>query len=74
MHVVFEKTQNDKIVEILDNINENVQYLSLDDKTPIEENNEGMNKHQPSSSNQLEMVSNSCVPLKELRYISSHPS
>lgn len=32
-----------------------------------------MEKNQPSSSNNQEMVSNSFIPLKELRYVSSHP-
>jgi hypothetical protein len=29
MHVVLEETQNNKIIEILDDINENFQHLSL---------------------------------------------
>ena len=29
MHVVLEGTQNNKIIEILDDINENFQHLSL---------------------------------------------
>lgn len=32
-----------------------------------------MEKNQPSSSNNQEMVSNSFIPLKELRYVSYHP-
>jgi hypothetical protein len=31
-----------------------------------------MNKEQPSTSNKKEMISNSFVPPKELRYVSSH--
>ena len=47
--------------------------LSHADKTPMKANNEEIDKYQPSSSNQQEMVSNSFVPLNELRYVSSHP-
>jgi hypothetical protein len=32
MHVAFEESQNDKIIKILDDINESVQYLSLNNK------------------------------------------
>jgi hypothetical protein len=39
MHVVFEKTQHDKIDEILDNINESVQHLSFNDKTLMRDTN-----------------------------------
>lgn len=73
MHVAFEETQNDKIVEILDDLNKSVQNLNLHDKNPNETSNEDMNKDQPSSSNQQELVSNSVEPPKELRYVSSHP-
>ena len=52
MHVAFKETQNDKIDEILDDINESVQHLNLNDKTPIENNNKEMNKDQPSISHQ----------------------
>ena len=72
IHVAFEETQNEKIVEILDNINESIQHLSLNDKTIMKDDNEGMDKDQPNTNNQQEMVSNSFVPLKELRYASSH--
>jgi hypothetical protein len=61
-----------KIVEILDDINESIQYLSLDDKTIIKDDNEGKDKDQPNTNNQQEIVSNFFVPLKEIRYISSH--
>jgi len=61
-----------KIVEILDDINENIQHLSLNDKTIIKDENEGMDKDQPNTNNQQEIVSNSFVPLKEIRYVSSH--
>jgi hypothetical protein len=50
MHIAFEKTQNDKIDEILDDINESVQHLNFNDKTPMEDNNEEMDKDQPISS------------------------
>jgi len=73
MYIAFEKTQNDKIDEILDDINENVQHLNFNDRTPMEDNNEEMDKDQPISSHQQEMVSNSFVPPKELRYVNSHP-
>jgi hypothetical protein len=68
MYVVFEETQNDKIDEIIDDINENVEHISLNDKTLMEDNNEKM-KDQPSSSHQQEMVNNSFVPPKKLRYM-----
>ncbi|KAF9662218.1 hypothetical protein SADUNF_Sadunf18G0030400 [Salix dunnii] len=67
MHVAFEETQNDKIVEIPDDLNGSVQNLNLNDKNPKESSNEDMNKDQPSSSNQQELVSNSFEPPKELR-------
>jgi putative salt-induced outer membrane protein YdiY len=51
IHVAFEESQNDKIIEILDDINESVQYLSLNNKTHMGVNNEEMNKDQPSTSN-----------------------
>jgi hypothetical protein len=73
MHITFEKTQNDKIDEILDDINESVQHLNFNDKTPMEDNNEEMDKDQPISSHQQEMISNSFVPPKELSYVDSHP-
>ena len=47
--------------------------MSQNDKTPMEANNEEIYKGHPSTSNQQEMVSNSCMPPNELRYINSHP-
>jgi hypothetical protein len=74
MHVTFEETQNDKIVEILDDINKNIQHLNLIEKTPMKANNKEIEKDQPSTSNQYEIVINSFVPPKELWYVSSHHS
>jgi hypothetical protein len=74
MHVAFEETQNDNFFEILNDMNENVQHLSLNNKIFIETNNKGIEKNQSSSSNQLEIGSNYCVPPKELRHVSSYPS
>jgi hypothetical protein len=73
MHIASKEAQNDKIVEILYDINENIQYFSLNDKTIMEDNNEGMDKDQSSTSTQQEMVSNSFMPPKKLRYVSSRP-
>jgi hypothetical protein len=39
----------------------------------MKDNNEEINKDQPSSSHQQEMVNNSFIPPKELRNASSHP-
>jgi len=72
IHVAFEKTQNNKIVKTLDDTNESVQHLSINDKIPIKANNEGLDKYQPSLSNQQDMISNSIVPPNELRHISSY--
>jgi hypothetical protein len=44
MHVTFEKTWNDKIDEILNDVKESVQHLILNYNTPMEDNNEEMNK------------------------------
>jgi hypothetical protein len=46
--------------------------LSINDNISIKANNEGLNKYQPSSSNQQDMISTSFVPPNELRHISSH--
>lgn len=73
IHVVLEETQNKKIVEILNDINKSVHYLSINDKIPMEANNEEMHKDQPNSSKQQDMVCN-FVPPYELRYVSSHLS
>jgi hypothetical protein len=72
IHIAFEKTQNNKIVKTLDDINESVQHLSINDKIPIKANNEGLDKYQPSLSNQQDMISNSIIPQNELRHISSY--
>ena len=52
IHRVFKETQNDKIFDIVDNINESVQHLSLNDKKHMEVNNKEMNKDQPSPNKQ----------------------
>jgi len=44
MHITFEKTWNDKIDEILNDVKESVQHLILNYNTPMEDNNEEMNK------------------------------
>jgi hypothetical protein len=44
MHAAFKETQNNKIIKILDDMNKNIQYLSLNNTTLTEVNNEGMNK------------------------------
>jgi hypothetical protein len=46
--------------------------LSINDKIPIKANNEGLDKYQPSLSNQQDMISNSIIPQNELRHISSY--
>ena len=46
IYVALEETQNDKIVEIIDHINESGQHLSLNVKTPIEANNNNNKKKQ----------------------------
>ena len=48
MHVTFEETQND---EILDDINESIQHLSLNDKTHMKDKNKNMNKDLLSTNN-----------------------
>jgi hypothetical protein len=46
MHVAFKETQNDKFFEILNDMNENVQHLSLNNKIIfIETNNKGKEKN-----------------------------
>ena len=49
IHVVFEETQNKKNVEILNDINESVHHLSVNDKNPLEANNEGIYKDQANN-------------------------
>ena len=73
IHIILKETHKDKINDILDDINESVQYLSLNDRTPMKDNKKEMIKNQPNTSHQQDIASNSFVQLKELRYVRSHP-
>jgi hypothetical protein len=70
MHVVLKETQNEKIVEILNDMNESVHHLNINDKIRIKANNEEMYKDQPNLSKQQDMICN-FVSLYKLRYVSS---
>ena len=74
IYVALEETQNDKIVEIIDHINESGQHLSFNVKTPIEANNNNNKKKQrPTNHKQSIRDSNSFIPPKELRYVIFYP-